>query len=474
MNIEKYFVNNKFLAYPYHIFENNKKKYVLSNAASTIFEIDEMIEKILLLSGQEEKNVKKELEKLGNAEYIQQILKSLKDNFLVKTEENQSALMTRYNIMEDENESTISSVTLMLCQECNLRCTYCYGEGGEYHDRGKMTYEVGKKAIDKGFLYNKESSKISFVFFGGEPLLCFDKIQVFTEYALQQGKRYGKEVRFSITTNAILLNDYIAQFLKEHRFSITVSIDGTEESTNINRFYANKKGAYKDILEGIKVLQKNHVPFVVRGTITSKTLNVFENWKHLYDLGNLGAYFSPAVNMMKPQDFDVYYEQIVKMTDHYMECLRRGNIREALCLKNINNIMMKIHKGGVRIKNCGANSKMLAVDIHGQYYPCHRFVSCKECSTGSLDNNFNETKYYEIMDLVTLSNSKCSECWALNLCGGGCPFENYAMTTQINKPYDVWCTTMKKIMEYITQQYLSLSEEQKEYLLNPMQEGEII
>lgn len=47
-----------------------------------------------------------------------------------------------------ELELSPMGVTLMIVQECNLRCTYCYGDGGEYQDKGKMSLEVAQRSID--------------------------------------------------------------------------------------------------------------------------------------------------------------------------------------------------------------------------------------------------------------------------------------------------------------------------------------
>ena len=60
----------------------------------------------------------------------------------------------------------------MLAQECNMRCSYCYGEGGEYNNKGIMTENVAFQAIDY-LVKNSTDELLHIAFLGGEPLLNF-------------------------------------------------------------------------------------------------------------------------------------------------------------------------------------------------------------------------------------------------------------------------------------------------------------
>lgn len=103
-----------------------------------------------------------ELQERYSSERMIELLEKLEKNNILKTNSN--------NIAGQLSEKTqIHSLTLMVCQECNLRCSYCYGEGGEYHDRGIMNQEIGKKAIVFG-LENCAENSLSIIFFGGESI----------------------------------------------------------------------------------------------------------------------------------------------------------------------------------------------------------------------------------------------------------------------------------------------------------------
>ena len=76
-------------------------------------------------------------------------------------------------------------------------------------------------------------------FYGGEPLLGFD---VLKETWSTSWEKYGdsfKNALFTLTTNGVLLNDEVADFLTSHDFSIIVSLDGNKENHDRNRVEPN-------------------------------------------------------------------------------------------------------------------------------------------------------------------------------------------------------------------------------------------
>src|SRR5271165_3249341 len=72
--------------------------------------------------------------------------------------------------------ATPSSITLMVAQHCNLRCTYCYGVAGEYGAPGMLEHAAAAEAV-RDFLMRAGPAERNVNFFGGEPLLAFQEIQ---------------------------------------------------------------------------------------------------------------------------------------------------------------------------------------------------------------------------------------------------------------------------------------------------------
>ncbi|MGN1111417.1 MAG: radical SAM protein, partial [Oscillospiraceae bacterium] len=105
-------------------------------------------------------------------------------------------------------KSPVKSMCLNVAHDCNLRCEYCFAQTGDFGgERCIMSPETGKKAID--FLIEKSGNRqnIELDFFGGEPLMAWDTVVATVDYARSVEKQHGKNFRFTITTNGVLLDD---------------------------------------------------------------------------------------------------------------------------------------------------------------------------------------------------------------------------------------------------------------------------
>ena len=124
----------------------------------------------------------------------------------------------------------VKSLCLMIAQDCNLRCKYCFGDGGSYgQERAVMTPEVGRQAID--FLIEKSGPRkhCEVDFFGGEPLMNMKTVKAVTEYARKREQETGKKFKLTLTTNGMLLNDENIKWLNDNDFSLVLSLDGRKE-----------------------------------------------------------------------------------------------------------------------------------------------------------------------------------------------------------------------------------------------------
>ncbi|NNJ33266.1 SPASM domain-containing protein [Bacteroides xylanolyticus] len=97
-------------------------------------------------------------------------------------------------------------------------------------------------------------------------------------------------------------------------------------------------------------------------------------------------------------------------------------------------------------------------------FPCHRFVSNKETQIGTLNQGINEEKTGKLK--FSLSESQCQDCWAVVLCGGGCPYENYQENKVIEVPDAALCHVMREVYDYILRKYLSMPDAQREEFFN--------
>ena len=134
-------------------------------------------------------------------------------------------------------------------------------------------------------------------FFGGETLLNFKVLKKTLAYAREKGAVLGKEVRFSLTTNATLLRPEIIEWLVDNEVGVTISIDGPKESQDKFRVFSNGMGSYDLVLPKIKELLKQHTARLIgaRVTLTRQNLNVKQIFQHLTEeMGFWSVGFAPV------------------------------------------------------------------------------------------------------------------------------------------------------------------------------------
>lgn len=353
-----------------------------------------------------------------------------------------------------ERKPVVKALCLHICHDCNLRCKYCFASTGSFGGkRTMMDAETGKKAID--FLIEKSAARrnLEVDFFGGEPLMNFDVVKEIVEYARIREKETGKNFRFTITTNAVLLNEENKEFINKNMHNVVLSIDGREQTNDNMRPRIDGSGTYKSILPKIKHMaeSRNQDNYYVRGTFTRENLDFSKDVLHLADEGFKQISIEPVV-AAKDSGYDIREQDLPKLFSEYeqlaYEYVKRENNNEGF---NFFHFMVDLQQGPCVIKRlggCGSGHEYLAVTPEGDLYPCHQFVGDEKFKMGNVhqgtfdmgfQKNFQKSNVYTKKD--------CSECWAKFYCSGGCAANAYQFNNDINVPYRIGCELEKKRVE---------------------------
>ena len=348
----------------------------------------------------------------------------------------------------------VKALCLHISHDCNLRCKYCFASTGDFgRHRSIMSPEVGKKAID--FLLRESGGRrnLEVDFFGGEPLLNFDTVKEIVKYALEKEKEYNKHFRFTITTNAVLLNEDHKKFINEHMSNVVLSIDGRPEVNDRMRFRIDGTGTYKDILPKIKDMaeSRNQTNYYVRGTFTRENLDFSKDVIHLADQGFKQISVEPVVAAkdsgydLREEDLPVLFEEYEKLAYEYVKRQKEGNGF------NFFHFMIDLNQGpciAKRITGCGAGHEYLAITPEGDIYPCHQFVGMDDFKMGTvMDGRLNTDIQNYFRNSNVYTKKECMQCWARFYCSGGCSANEYQFNGDINVPYKVGCELEKKRVE---------------------------
>lgn len=351
--------------------------------------------------------------------------------------------------------SPIKAMCLHIAHDCNLRCEYCFASTGDYAagHRSLMSYEVGKKAID--FLIEKSGNRrnLEVDFFGGEPLMNFEVVKKLVDYGRKREKECGKNFRFTITTNGILLDDDKIKYINENMHNVVLSLDGRKEVNDKMRKRIDGSGSYDSIVEKYKnfVSQRGVKDYYVRGTFTRNNLDFSKDLMHMVDLGFKQTSIEPVVSdenldyALKEEDLPIIFAEYEKLAKEIIEKRKKGEFF------NFFHFMIDLSQGPCvikRLKGCGSGNEYIAVTPEGDIYPCHQFVGMEEYKMGSvMDKSFDESIKQKFADANILNKPKCKDCFAKFYCSGGCNANNLLYGGGLDKPYEISCKLERKRIE---------------------------
>ncbi len=349
----------------------------------------------------------------------------------------------------------LTTMVLNVTNQCNLSCEYCYEYGEDKivdTENGKqpkfMSEETARQSVDF-MLRESGSNKVAHVtFFGGETLLNFPVLKKTIAYARARGAELGKEVDFSLTTNATLLKPDIIEFLADQRVGVTISIDGPKDVQDKFRVFHNGTGSYDIVAPKIKELLKRHRsrPIGARVTLTSGTMDVKRIYQHLTEeIGFWEVGFAPVTtspNRKHAISESGYDEMLGQFRDLAYDFLEASVANRHHGFSNVKETIEELHKGVSKAFPCGAGLGLLGVATDGDVALCHRFAGSDSHKLGTVRDGIDRDAQHAFLQAHHIANkTDCSVCWARPLCSGGCYHEahtRYGDTTHPNLHYCDW------------------------------------
>lgn len=395
------------------------------------------------------KKYEKQYAKEELCEAVEELL-TLKGDQMLDTED----MYTEFVPAFMKREPVVKALCLHVAHDCNLACKYCFAGEGEYHgERGMMTAEVGKAAIDFLIKNSANRKNIEVDFFGGEPLMNFEVVKQVVDYARSKEEEADKNFRFTMTTNGVLLNDEIIDYLNENMYNVVLSLDGRKEVNDKMRPTPNGKGSYDVILPKFRKLveKRGNKQYYIRGTFTHHNLDFASDVTHMADAGFDEVSVEPVV-APNHMDYALGVEDIETICKEYeilaKEMLRRH--KNGKCF-NFFHFMIDLTGGPCvhkRLAGCGSGTEYLAATPNGELYPCHQFVGMPEFKMGDVwEGVTNTSRREEFGKCNVYSKDECTHCWAKFYCSGGCAANSFNFHGNINDVYEIGCELQKKRLE---------------------------
>ena len=281
----------------------------------------------------------------------------------------------------------------------------------------------------------------------------FDVVKQLVAYARGIEKKSGKHFRFTLTTNGMLIDDDVIDFLNREMSNVVLSLDGRKEVHDRYRVDYAGNGSWDRIVPKFQklVAAREGKNYYMRGTFTHANPDFLADIQTMLDLGFTELSMEPVVAAaddpaaLTEADKTIVMEQYEKLAELMLHRDREGKPF------TFYHYMIDL-KGGPciykRISGCGSGTEYMAVTPWGDLYPCHQFVGDEKFKLGDIWHGVENTAIQnEFAGCNVYAREECRDCWARLYCSGGCAANAYHATGSVRGVYHQGCDLFRKRME---------------------------
>ena len=341
----------------------------------------------------------------------------------------------------------VRKLVLNVSHNCNLACRYCFAAG--YTQHPNMPIETAMRALEM----IDPKMPVDVAFFGGEPMVAWDVVKAVAERVIEVARNRRVKWGLHMTTNGTLIDKERAEALTRMGFSLLVSLDGPEAIHNENR-PAKSGNSFEQTIKGLETLKAAGSRTRIRATFTGdkpELVKRLEFFNRLY-LGGLiqGVSIEPAVlsegcsGSSENEGFDLsnIAREWHAAAEWWVSQVKSGT--KALPYFYFQQIGRRILYGRHMGTECGAGRGYLTIGPDGTIYACHREAGTE---IGHLDTGFDQVKRMPWWENCLDTHLECRDCWARNICGGGCPQSRVTLGGSISAATPKLCAIRRMIFQ---------------------------
>ncbi len=355
--------------------------------------------------------------------------KEIEDICAFITTKIESAPKTIRNEIYFDKPYNYREVILPISAKCNLSCPYCFAQS----ETGFNFGDFQEKDINKIVKYLSDNvetdthNPLTIIFFGGEPLINFP-IMKYTVKLIKE-KYPQLTVNYSITTNGTIADQEIIDFLVEHNIIMLLSLDGPDNEFNLRRYKDGSKSLY-NVLNNIEKFRRKGLYIQLRATIVSDNPYLFETYKFFESLRlPFSIVFAFSSNNKTHTECVNYDEVTLKriesdyelLTNYYIEKFKTQEMIYDVCLDTFAKYLRFRY---INSRSCAAGTTYYTITSKGDIFSCSHLMNEDKYKMGSIDDNKVLNK--NVIPVNVNDLHECTECWAKNLCLGGCVSQKIA------------------------------------------------
>lgn len=360
---------------------------------------------------------------------------------------------------EQLKEPAIKIAYFILTEKCNFDCSYCYvkNETPSGHKPRTMSKETAIAGVDTfaRLADTSDDDRKLIILYGGEPLINFETVKeiVIRVAEYKKDKRLPENTDILIITNGSLINDEIASFFYEHGVQIAVSIDGDETATNSCRVYANRpsdvQSTFNSIMAGIETVKKHGCEVSLSVTLSEKSLENFASTLKLIDSIGCKEFGFNMMTVDGPREMalaETTTDAIIKAYEYFApKGVSEDRIRRKVSAFNNAEIY--------HFDCAAAGANQITIAPEGAMGLCHVQVGSRTDFTADVnDVSFdpkNDKVFQEWNKRTPINMPQCQSCYALGICGGGCPYNARLKHGSIWDLDERFCVHAKMTLKYL-------------------------
>lgn len=346
------------------------------------------------------------------------------------------------------NKFQIDLMYLVISNACNYSCDYCFVTKDDYKLRPRLNEKEIGKSIDLFLKFiPKETNSAKIVIYGGEPLINKDLIRfVITEERSRIKALRNIDLNFEMITNGSLVTKDLAAFLSKNNINISVSLDGWEDLNDKHRKRPGGGGTFKESIQGFLFLKEAGCAPGISCTISHHNID---------KLDEIVSYFAdklqPSGIGMNPQlkdEFSPSAEYVAHRLIQAFKVARSVGLYEDRVMKFLQPFVEKY----IRITDCGACGNQIVIDPEGKVGVCPAFSGNENFFPEHISSNsfnpYQQELFIEWSRRAPFNLDQCRTCYAITICGGGCPYLAFQDNKTIMKPNEANCILARTVLEW--------------------------
>ena len=373
---------------------------------------------------------------------------------LIKTDRADDQLINQIR----EKETTkidLRILYLILSENCNLACRYCFFEGQETKFPHPMTTTTIENGLKWFSTWTGNQSPSSIILYGGDPFknpkgVKFAVNQVFN---MAQNGQLHHDSRTSIVTNGTLVKPrMVAELLPYREFlDVSVSLDGPKSIHDTYRTNDHSIGSYRKALNGFLCFRDGGFNPAISCTLTPLSLEKIDeilDW--IIEIQPGGISFNTMIDapgMVMDCDYSV---AVAETLIYAFEKLRDVGIYEDRMMRKIRSFIDQ----QIYTKDCGGCGRQAVIASNGDIGICHACAHDRLYFRANVNltpgfDPCSDAEFINWNQRFPINTPECFDCQALGICGGGCAFNAANRHGSIWSIDDQFCPHAKKTLAWM-------------------------